>query len=542
MELTLSTGEQEPYMSAITGGHLRSLALLEDSDALCQTARLYRDALGGTNIYLRPTDNGLTVLVLGGESPKFIGAGKLARLPPSEETVANNVAEFEQKLAGASGTKPEEQFSMRLVNSALGAQLQLPDSDLIFVCQEWRFPDGKKLDILAVDPSNGQFVIVELKKNDDAIDKAVQQVLGYLDYFGAHSAELVDYFTRLWSAMRSTYDDISRWSDLEIDPALNPRAEVWWPEGRQVITPSADEIGPQVSSDPPFVARLRLHQSWWRAERLEVPWGTGPTPNATRELGNMLRSAEADTGANFLTPEIHLVAKARIEEGPGVEPFRCTHNLLSSQPMCFNLFGPLVHDHELALELLRHLLPIEVRQITDVRIEYSPSPIEEYLGDRTAFDAFVEFVDADGEKGFIGIETKLSEPFSQKVYDTPRYRKLAEATNSPWSGSPHNLADKQWNQLWRNQLLVEATRHHPAKPHGRRGWLAVAYHPADPTIEATIKGYRGFLADQSALLDWPFDRILDAFHAASDAVVQPWLNDFADRYLSLHLSEGLTDH
>src|SRR4051812_3577810 len=34
-------------------------------------------------------------------------------------------------------------------------------------------------------------------------------------------------------------------------------------------------VGPQSNSDPPWAARMRLHQSWWRAFRLRAPFGFG---------------------------------------------------------------------------------------------------------------------------------------------------------------------------------------------------------------------------------------------------------------------------
>ncbi len=52
----------------------------------------------------------------------------------------------------------------------------------------------------------------------------------------------------------------------------------------------------------------------------------------------MLTGESANAGLNFLTPGIFALAKRRIEEGRGVvEPFRLLRNMLSSQPMCFNL-------------------------------------------------------------------------------------------------------------------------------------------------------------------------------------------------------------
>ena len=93
---------------------------------------------------------------------------------------------------------------------------------------------------------------------------------------------------------------------------------------------------------------MRLHQSWYRHAVLGVPFGTGPRKTSKTHYGNMLDSLAADAGCNFLTPEIYELAKARAAEGRGaVEPFRLFRNMLSSQPMCINLFGFLATKYEL---------------------------------------------------------------------------------------------------------------------------------------------------------------------------------------------------
>lgn len=181
------------------------------------------------------------------------------------------------------------------------------------------------------------------------------------------------------------------------------------------------ELGPQYDRDSAFAARMRLHQSWYRAYVLGVPYGTGPGPRSKSCYGNMLRPEDGEKGLNFLSPEIFEVVQRRLSEGSGVEPFRVLHNMLSSQPMCFNLLGLLAEDLELATSLWRRVLPDEVMNVTKVRVEYAPEPAGEYLGDATAFDAFVEYSTVDGRNGFCGIETKLTEPFSQREYDRPEY-------------------------------------------------------------------------------------------------------------------------
>ena len=207
---------------------------------------------------------------------------------------------------------------------------------------------------------------------------------------------------------------------------------------------------------------MRLHQSWYRATVLGVPCGTGPLPSSQTHYGNMLDEAAGMAGLNFLTPQIFSVARARIAQGGGVEPFRCLHNMLSSQPMCFNLFGPLVGDLSLATRCMRALLSGEVGEVTEVRIEYGPSPADEYLGDRTSFDAFVAYARPDGEPAFLGIETKLTEPFSPGEYQKQTYRLLTECDGSLWRREAWaTMASSEWNQLWRNHLLVEALCRHP---------------------------------------------------------------------------------
>ena len=171
-------------------------------------------------------------------------------------------------------------------------------------------------------------------------------------------------------------------------------------------------IGPQSTSDTRFRRRMRLHQSWYRHEVLCVPYGSGPNPSSTTPYGNMLDGESAEQGLNFLSPGIHSLAKERIAEAHGaVASFRLLRNMLTSQAMCFNLFGELALDLELATVLARSLWGDHVVDVTSVRFEWAPSPRGDYLDDRTAFDAVIEYEAADGQRGFIGVETKLTEPF-----------------------------------------------------------------------------------------------------------------------------------
>lgn len=285
---------------------------------------------------------------------------------------------------------------------------------------------------------------------------------------------------------------------------------------------------------------MRFHQSWYRAHVLDAACGPGPTSKSAALYGNMLCAEAAEAGTNFLTPAIFDVVRARIASGGGVERFRCLYNMLSSQPMCFNLFGPLVVDTELATRLLQSLFPGEVAEVRSVAIEWAPAPKSEYLGDATAFDAVIVYDRTDGERAFVAIETKLTEPFSAKYYKTARYIELTEHTNSIWlSESWPRLSDTRWNQLWRNHMLVEAVRQHRPSPVANNGRLALVRHPADPMIGATVDAYRSFLVDPDAtFVEWPLDLIVDRWLAAAETDGErAWLTAFRDRYLDLALSK-----
>ena len=299
------------------------------------------------------------------------------------------------------------------------------------------------------------------------------------------------------------------------------------------------DLGPQCRGDNKLTANLRRHQSWYRANVLGLHCGAGPRPNSTSNYGNMLSKADGENGSNFLTPAIFEVAKQRMAQNIGtVEPFRLLHNMLSSQPMCFNLFGPLVNDLELATRLMQALLPQQVAQVTEVKIEFAPEPAGGYLGDKTAFDAYVAWRNHDNGMEFMGFETKLSEPFSQQIYDSPLYRRWM-TEDSPWlPDSTDKVADKRHNQLWRDHLLAVA--HH--RRSGQRGRLALVRHPEDLDCADTALRYRQLLRQgDDSFVEFTLEQIVDAWSGAVRTEEERrWLAAFRLRYLDL-AANGLLD-
>jgi len=318
------------------------------------------------------------------------------------------------------------------------------------------------------------------------------------------------------------------------------------------------DVGPQNPGDAPFTARMRFHQSWYRAAVLQAPAGTGPGPESRRVLGNMLTEPDGAAGLNFVRNDVYVMALDRLGQDKGVvERFRLLHNLLSSQPMCFNIFGPLKADIELATAVWNELRvpwtaaddgssrsrteqPWSVRRVTNVEIEHAPEPVEEYLDDRTAFDAFVEYECRDGSLGFIGIETKLTEPFSPKEVDGEKYRRWMRGDRSPWRPDVEAgvFSDIEHNQLWRDHLLAVALRDHPGSKY-RHGCLALVRHPLDEHCAKVSADYRALLKPgDPSFIDLTIEDVVATMETSLGAARwEPWMRDLRTRYLDLGQGE-----
>jgi hypothetical protein len=94
-----------------------------------------------------------------------------------------------------------------------------------------------------------------------------------------------------------------------------------------------------------------------------------------------------------------------------IEPVRLYSDLLSSMPTCFNLFGPLAVDEQLATAVVHRWFPDLCSSGAHVRLAFEWSPgrrDDRWLGDGTAFDVAI-FVDGPQGCTLIGIETKYHE-------------------------------------------------------------------------------------------------------------------------------------
>lgn len=121
-----------------------------------------------------------------------------------------------------------------------------------------------------------------------------------------------------------------------------------------------------------------------------------------------------ESKANFLTDNTKKLINEKIIEirsnkGLVGEP-RIWNNLLSSQPLFFNLFRELYHDLDLATKVFQKFFANKVWCVTKIDFEYSS---KRKNPNNSAFDVYIEYVFND-EKHYFGIEVKYQEDLKQE--------------------------------------------------------------------------------------------------------------------------------
>lgn len=300
--------------------------------------------------------------------------------------------------------------------------------------------------------------------------------------------------------------------------------------GARWLSPAWDDPAIFPANETARIAKYRRHQSWYRECVLQAAPGKFMTYDP---LGSYLHeeAASANPSLNFLTAEAeaHAVERAAVvkAEGGALDPVRLRRNLLSSMPLCFNLFGSL-RGEPAFLTLFQRVFDPAATRIVDVICEYAPQPPEAYLADRTAFDAVVFYETADGPR-FMGIETKYTEPFSAKEYPvSERYGTVS--ANSGWfvdgENAPSVLKGSKSNQLWRNLMLAASVELSGGNGHGS---VAVVALEDDPGATKAITILRDHLVDQDRLVWAPIEGLLDA--ADSIPELAEWSLAFRLRYV-----------
>jgi hypothetical protein len=262
--------------------------------------------------------------------------------------------------------------------------------------------------------------------------------------------------------------------------------------------PRTDQVRDQADLTA-FKQQARLHQSQWR-ERQGYPAGTQPyepTDRKHRTIGSRMEYTFAvEQKRNMITDAARAAATTRVatpQKHQLLNTDRLWCDLLSSMPLCFNLFGPLSVDLDLACQAVAGWFPDAPGKVSAVHLEWSPGRLDpDYLGNKTAFDAAIELDLGDGTFGIIGVETKYHEHLHPEAAPKPgrlaRYTQVALESGDFHDAAIAQLAGEPMQQIWQDHLLALAMRQHPGR---QWAWarFVLAYPAANPSFRDGAAAY-----------------------------------------------------
>ena len=271
----------------------------------------------------------------------------------------------------------------------------------------------------------------------------------------------------------------------------------------------SDIVSPKNEEVTRFKKVARLQQSMWR-ERMGFPTGTHPYRpkhgQSFRHLGSRLPAGFAyESGANFLSDSIR---KSVIDRLSRKEPQQTIHkdrlwcDLLSSMPMCFNLFGSFYNDMDSADNAVKTWLPEVPGKVSSLRFEWSPGRRlqGEYLENRSAFDAAFELSIDNNKCGIVGIETKYHEHCKKEKVPSDdrkwRYIYVSEKSGIFKEGAVEKIIGSPLQQIWQDHLLALSMLQHSTGKWGFAKFILV-FPEKNVSFHRAANDYQKFLRDKS---------------------------------------------
>lgn len=270
----------------------------------------------------------------------------------------------------------------------------------------------------------------------------------------------------------------------------------------------AFEAVDKVSGDPEttnFKRRARLHQALWR-EKMNFPIGFQPMRakpgEPFRPLGSRMELDFAEkTRANFLSDSIRSTVTNRLnnpQRHQTLNEHRLFCDLLSSMPMCFNLFGSLSADMELANRAVHSWWPDVPGKVCAIHFEWSPgrSIPSLYLENRSAFDVAFELELENGTRGIIGIETKYHENCKAEAIPSPerckRYSLVTKNSTIFTDNAVDEIIGTDLQQIWLDHLLALSILQESPKKWSWSKFILI-YPAKNPSYRRATDRYKKYL-------------------------------------------------
>lgn len=215
---------------------------------------------------------------------------------------------------------------------------------------------------------------------------------------------------------------------------------------------------------------------------------------------------------------------------------RIFNDLLSSQPLCFNLFGELQCDLAAATRVLRRRVPT-LTMVTAIEFEWSPGRGDtRFTSDRSAFDLFVTYDTVDEGRGFLGIEVKYHENLRDKAAShKERYDEIAAGMGCFAEERRADLRRQPLQQVWRDHLLVGSMLLPDPGLGFTEGRFVFLYPAPNEPCRRAVEAYRGSLSEAATFDAWTIESLVADLRAEQAGT---WVEGFASRYLDWERTTG----
>jgi hypothetical protein len=285
-----------------------------------------------------------------------------------------------------------------------------------------------------------------------------------------------------------------------------------------------------VQSDNAFQRVERLRQARWRY-KMGHPIGE----HGGKPLGSRLAMPFArESLANYLSDTVRAVVREEVlgpkgRDGKLYSQTRIFNDLLSSQPLCFNLFAELQQDLGLASSVLADVAGISDIRVAEIEFEYSPGRGHPaFTKDNSAFDVFIKY-HRGSKLGFFGVEVKYVENMGQlPARFRPRYLEIAHASGMFREDSFQAVRQAPLEQLWRDHLLAASLRMHSASGFDE-GTFVVLFPEENLAVKDAVVRYQDCLRDGTSFQLWTLERFLNALRMRSGSA---WAAAVEERYLA----------
>lgn len=319
------------------------------------------------------------------------------------------------------------------------------------------------------------------------------------------------------------------------------------------------DLGNIYSSGNDFTTKAALLQSLYRFEKSE-PCGSTVVSvfkekdsdgkriyeKENRHYGHIVNDG-FNQNKNFYFKSTFDYAHNRVKNKKTEETInvdRLFNNLLSSMPLAFNLFHPLITLLETqpteTNKLFAKLFPeFNLKSVEKIDIEFIPLPTSKYTDDRSAMDAVIFFKDHDDYSNIIAIEVKYTDSLgTNKARKNDLKVETAIETNY-FTNEGIDHIKKGCNQIYRNFLLTEKYRLVHKLKNSYSIILAPKQHPTTDEEITSLKRYLNNNCHENKLKKYNLEDFVDIISQNINEEYASWINWFRSRYMSFDKVEEL---